>query len=160
MKQKKVATNDFDLEGFTNAVLSFLGGEVSPDVHPSYAIVKVDAPGGVPEFGPEEGRSNFMEEFELAIFYFFRSLLPTLENQFDALTAKAANLMMTPILSLVMLIALDFSFSLRRGSFISTQPFMQAGLVLHHRHQSTSRIVMFSMLEWRHSLIGLSSGEN
>ena len=71
MKQKKVATNDFDLEGFTNAVLSFLGGEVSPDVHPSYAIVKVDAPGGVPEFGPEEGRSNFMEEFEARHLLFF-----------------------------------------------------------------------------------------
>ncbi|HQM51480.1 MAG TPA: hypothetical protein PLJ71_22610 [Candidatus Hydrogenedentes bacterium] len=71
MKQRQVAFDDFDMEGFTKAVLDFVGREMSQDVHPSYAIVKVAAPGGVPEFGPEEGRSHFLEELQSGHLLFF-----------------------------------------------------------------------------------------
>ena len=55
MKQREVAITDFDLKDFTKAVISFLGEEVSQHVHPSYAIVKITAPGGVPEFSLDVG---------------------------------------------------------------------------------------------------------
>ena len=71
MKQRKIAISDFDFEVFTKAMLNFLKKEVSQDVHPSYAIVKIDAPGGMPEFGPEDGRSNFLEELEVGHLLFF-----------------------------------------------------------------------------------------
>jgi len=71
MKQREVAIEKFNMDGFTKAILEFLGEEVSPEVHPSWAIVRVAAPGGIPEYGPEEGRSNFMEELEAGHLLFF-----------------------------------------------------------------------------------------
>ena len=41
------------------------------DVHPSSAIVKLTAPGGVPEFGPDNARTNFLEELEAGQLLFF-----------------------------------------------------------------------------------------
>lgn len=71
MRQTNIDVDDFDLAGFAEEVLGFLGGQVSEEVHPSYAIVKVAAPGGFPQFGPGEGRSNFLEELESGHLLFF-----------------------------------------------------------------------------------------
>jgi len=71
MKQKKVAVKDFDFKGFTKALLGFLGKELGEEVHPSYGIVTVAEPGGVPEYGPETGRANFQEELEAGKLLFF-----------------------------------------------------------------------------------------
>lgn len=65
MQQKITSKDKFDLDGFTKTLLDFLAGKVSADVHPSYTIMRVGVPGSVPEFGPEEGRSNFSLELEV-----------------------------------------------------------------------------------------------
>ena len=71
MKEKKVNLEKFDLQSFTSATLKFLTTQVSEEVDPSFAIVTVTAPGGIPEFGPEKGRSNFLEELKSGLLLFF-----------------------------------------------------------------------------------------
>lgn len=71
MKQKQVAFADFDLKSFINTTLIWLKTQVSDEVDPSYAIVKISASGDSPEFGPESGRSNFQEELENGQLLFF-----------------------------------------------------------------------------------------
>lgn len=69
--QKTISLNNFDFNGFTEAILEFLGGQISEEIHPSWAIVTVDEPRGTSEYGPEEGRSNFLDELQSGQRLFF-----------------------------------------------------------------------------------------
>jgi len=71
VKQIKIAIDKFDFEDFQKEVIGFLAGQVSPDVHPSWAVVGIDAPGDEPEYGPEEGRSSFLDELNAGRYLFF-----------------------------------------------------------------------------------------
>ena len=71
MKEKTVDLEKFDLHSFISTILKFLSNQVSETVDPSFAIVTVNAPGGIPEFGPEKGRSNFLEELKSGLHLFF-----------------------------------------------------------------------------------------
>ena len=68
MKQKKITMDKFDLAGFTKVIVDFLDGE---GTNPSYSIMTVAAPGCVPEYGPDEGMPNFLQELEAGHLLFF-----------------------------------------------------------------------------------------
>lgn len=71
MDQREVPISSFDLDGFTKVILDFhADGDCGPipappgEIHPSAHIVKLDTTGHFDNFGPDEGRSNFLEELE------------------------------------------------------------------------------------------------
>jgi hypothetical protein len=55
MKEIRIPLDQFDLAALLDRTLHFLKEQVSPKVNPTYAIVWVERPGGVPVFGPETG---------------------------------------------------------------------------------------------------------
>jgi hypothetical protein len=71
MKQVVIQIRNFDFDSFAKNILAFLEGQVSGDVHPSYAVVRVAKSGAVPEYGPEKGRSEFVDEIENGKLLFF-----------------------------------------------------------------------------------------
>ena len=70
MKTIKIEESKFQFEEFTRKILEFLKPIVSEEVHPSSAISIVDEHGDA-EFGPDEGRSNFLEELRTGKQLFF-----------------------------------------------------------------------------------------
>jgi hypothetical protein len=55
MKEIRIPLDCFGLEAFLGRTIEFLRHQVSPNVDPTYAMVCVERPRGVPVFGPETG---------------------------------------------------------------------------------------------------------
>jgi len=55
MREIRIPLDEFDLGVFLDRAVEFLGGQVPPEVDPTYAMVCVEHPGDVPIFGPEDG---------------------------------------------------------------------------------------------------------
>ena len=71
MQEIILPRDKFQFDKFSKRILRYLRKQVSEEVDPSYAIVAVSEPGGVPRFGPEEGRENFLKELESGLKLFF-----------------------------------------------------------------------------------------
>jgi hypothetical protein len=52
---------DFQFRGFSNSILKYLASRLPDDVHPSWAIMRVDHVSGNAENGPEEGWDNLLQ---------------------------------------------------------------------------------------------------
>ena len=76
MKEIRISTRCFDIEAFLNKTIEFLKDEVSPEVHPTYALVWVQGLGEVPVFGPETGWDVIpgLEEEGKMVFFPFVSI--------------------------------------------------------------------------------------
>lgn len=55
MKEIRIPLEQFDLDAFLARSVEFLGGQASTEVDPTYLMVRVESPGDVPVFGPEDG---------------------------------------------------------------------------------------------------------
>ena len=64
MQKKQIEKAKFNLTHFSNSILTFLETQVSSDIHPSWAIVWLSRDSDKVSFGPEEGRSNFLEQLQ------------------------------------------------------------------------------------------------
>lgn len=71
MKELVVANDSFQFNSFTDAILKFLPRVISHEIHPSSAITRVESLDDIPEWGPEKGRSNFLNELTEGYCLFF-----------------------------------------------------------------------------------------
>jgi len=91
MKEVIINKDKFKFNDFTASILEFLKSW-GMEVHPSYAIAMVEEPGDAPEYGPEEGRNNFLDELSAGNYLFFPFSTSNLDEPISCANGKAYKL--------------------------------------------------------------------
>lgn len=118
MRTMEIEKAKLHFDEFTREILAFLKTQVSEEVHPSFAIVKVDEPGHVPQYGPEEGHSNFLEELEAGWQVFFPFSSSNVGEPIECADGKARAIDDESDIGLGEVDCVGFLVKIENGSFV------------------------------------------
>ena len=127
MKELIVKKERFDFDSFTKATLEFLSMIISDKVHPSTAITRVESLDDIPEWGPEKGRSNFLNELTEGYFLFFPFTATNVGEPIDCANGKSYEIDDDTECNLSEVDTDGFLVKLEKGNFIINSAFQAGG---------------------------------